>query len=159
MAERIMGIDPGLSGALALISDGYCETWTMPIIGAKKKELDLPDLLHIIETSAPTAAIVEKVHAMPKQGVASTFKFGVGYGQIQGILAALSIPFMLVTPQQWKKVVLVGEDWKGDKSTSIKYCKRRFPDVSLKATERCRKDHDGIADAICLAVYGQGGQG
>ena len=48
-------------------------------------------------------AVIEKVHSMPGQGVASTFKFGMNYGQWIGILTALQIPYEMITPQKWMK--------------------------------------------------------
>jgi hypothetical protein len=80
---------------------------------------------------------------MPGQGVASSFTFGTGYRQIQGLLAGRGIPFELVTPQAWKKLVLAGTT--KDKDAAIAYCRRAFPDVAL-VLPRCRVSHDGIAD-------------
>ena len=95
---------------------------------------------------------IEKVHSMPRQGLASTFKFGKGYGQILGVLSTLEIPYVLVTPQQWKKIILNGYP-KGDKTASIQYCKAKYPNVSLTKSSRATKDNDGIADAICIMEY------
>ena len=120
----------------------------MPLAG---KELDLPTLAAIIRSAAPELAVIEKVHSMPGQGVSSTFSFGTGYGQLQGLLAGLGIPFELVTPQAWKKVVLAGTA--KDKDAAIAYCRRAFPEVPL-IMPRCRTPHDGIADALCLLQFG-----
>ena len=98
-------------------------------------------------------AIIEKVHSMPKQGVASSFNFGMGYGMLRGALTALCIPHELITPQQWKKTILHGYDWKGNKEASIWYVQQKYPDVSLLPTERSRKSSDGMADAVCLAEF------
>lgn len=97
----------------------------------------------------PVRAVVEKVGAMPGQGVVSMFKFGENFGMIQGILQAFGIPYELVTPQKWKKEFGVT----ADKNTSIEVCKRLFPDVNLKRTERCKKEHDGMAEALLMAEY------
>lgn len=93
--------------------------------------------------------LLEKVHAMPKQGVTSMFNFGENYGYIQGLLEANSIPYEFVTPQKWKKEFGVTSD----KNTSIEVCKRLFPNVNLKRTERCRKYDDGFAEAVLIAEY------
>ena len=85
--------------------------------------------------------VLEKVNAMPGQGVVSMFNFGQNFGFIQGVLKAYEIPFELVPPQKWKKEFSVTSD----KNTSIEVAKRLFPGVNLKATDRCRKDHDGMA--------------
>lgn len=86
---------------------------------------------------------------MPGQGVTSMFSFGLNFGWIQGMLTAYGIPFELVRPQKWKKEYSIT----GDKNTSIAVCKRLFPDVSLLPTERCRKESDGMAEALLMAEY------
>lgn len=102
---------------------------------------------------------LERAGAMPGQGVTSMFKFGENFGFIQGLLAAYSIPYELVTPQKWKKEFQIT----GDKNSSISVCKRLFPDVSLRRTDRCKKDHDGMAEALLMAEYARrklwGGEG
>jgi crossover junction endodeoxyribonuclease RuvC len=146
---NLIAIDPGLSGGIAIRYQGKLTAQLLPLAG---KTLDLAELANIIRQARPTLAIVEKVHAMPGQGVTSMFTFGMGYGAIQGILATLKIPYELVTPQRWKGVVLAGTT--KDKNAAIAYCRRAFPNVSL-VPPRCRKPHDGIADALCLLEYGR----
>lgn len=121
----------------------------MPVAG---KELDLGQIRDIVHQTQPRLAVVEKVGSMPGQGVASTFKFGKGYGSILGILAALDVPTELVTPQRWKGKVLAGTP--KDKNAAIAYCRRVFPTVDL-VLPNCRKPHDGMADALCLAEMGR----
>ena len=86
---------------------------------------------------------------MPGQGVNSMFNFGMNYGFIRGLLEANEIPYQVVRPQDWKKEFGVTKD----KNTSIEVCKRLFPQVSLLATERSRKENDGLAEAILMACY------
>jgi crossover junction endodeoxyribonuclease RuvC len=157
--KTIIGIDPGLTGCLASIDqDGNVNWGKIPI--ASRGEMDIRraeimlSSLRCHPDNGKTLAVIEKVHSMPKQGVASSFKFGKVYGQLQGICAGLGIPFILVTPQKWKKVVLEGYNWKGDKDISIQYVSNKYPDVSLLPTARSRKPDNNIADAICLAEYG-----
>jgi len=156
-AEPIfVGIDPGLDGGIACISHRIARCWPLPTVGkGKYRELDLKALEAILRDSdlGATYAAIEHVHAMPKQGVSSTFRFGDGYGQIKGLLAGLGISYTLVRPQRWKKVVLDGLGWQGDKEASVRYCIARWPDLSLLASERCRKPHDGMADALCIAEW------
>lgn len=95
-------------------------------------------------------ACVEKVGAHPGQGVTSMFTFGQGYGYILGVLAALGIGVQLVPPGTWKKEFsLIGKD----KAASVAVCKRLFPGMDLRATEKCRKDSDGMAEALLMAEY------
>lgn len=147
-----IGIDPGNKGAIALLQDGeVTEYMAMPLVG---KEINVRSLMAFIGQYQNPIVVIEKVHSMPKQGVASTFTFGKGYGKIIGAIEAFSYSYMLVAPHEWKKKVLAGMNWKKNKKASIEYCHRRYPDVNLLATEQSRKPHDGIADAICIAKYG-----
>jgi crossover junction endodeoxyribonuclease RuvC len=94
---NIIALDPGLSGAIAILTNNTITAQPLPIAG---KVLDFGALTAIIRDAAPTLAVVEKVGAMPKQRVSSTFTFGMGYGGLLRILAALGIPTELVTPQR-----------------------------------------------------------
>ncbi len=150
----IIGIDPGQKGGLAFLS-GVVSAYPMPLAGKELDIVAITDLFYSVQHSGwewPSLAVIEKCHAMPGQGTVSMFKFGKGYGTLLGILGALKIPTMLVTPQAWKKVVLAGT--KKDKDAAIEYVRMKYPDFNL-ILPRCRKPHDGMADAICLAEYGQ----
>ena len=139
-----IGIDPGKNGGIAIIdSDG--------VIAFPFSEERLLIELDGIAQEYECICYLEHVHAMPKQGVSSTFNFGMNFGFIQGVLKAYEIPYELVTPQKWKKEF----SCTSDKNTSIEVCKRLFPNVNIKATDRCRKDHDGMAEALLIAEYGR----
>lgn len=149
-----LGIDPGQSGGLALIDGDRIECCPMPLAGKAVDWCEVANwITHLAPASRASVAYVEKVGAMPKQGVSSTFKFGVNVGGIHGVLGALGVPMVLVTPQSWKKRVLAGTA--KDKAAAIDFCRRRWPHVSLLASERCRKPHDGMAEALCLARFAQ----
>ena len=137
-----IGIDPGKNGGIACVSDNskndveaypYSDDVLINNLG----------FVYIQGWKDDVICYLEHVHAMPKQGVSSTFNFGMNYGFIQGVLKAYGIPYELVTPQKWKKEF----SCTSDKNTSIEVCKRLFPNVNLKATERCKKDHDGITNS------------
>ena len=139
-----IGVDPGKNGGIAFINEFGEIIQLLPFSD--------DDLIQLIKNcSSDMICTLEHVHAMPKQGVSSTFNFGMNYGFIQGVLKAYGIPYELVTPQKWKKEF----SCTSDKNTSIEVCKRLFPSVNLKATERCKKDHDGIAEALLIAEYGR----
>lgn len=139
-----IGIDPGKSGALALIDD--CGKVAVTVFD----EEEYCDILGAPWYSYENCiACLEHVGAMPGQGVTSMFSFGENFGFIQGLLKANGIPYELVRPQKWKKEFSITKD----KNTSIEVCKRLFPKVSLLPTERCRKDHDGMAEALLMAEY------
>lgn len=111
----VLGVDPGLSGALALHStDGDLNIWDVPTFevmrgGKTKREIDHAGL-HLILLKAISIsqgmlkiAFVEKVGAMPKQGVTSMFTFGMTYGALLQAVASVGISTEHVTPQKWKK--------------------------------------------------------
>ena len=77
------------------------------------------------------------------------FHFGENFGYIRGALEANKIAYQLIPPKTWKKEFGLNSD----KESSIAVCKRLFPEVSLKRTERCKKDHDGMAEALLMAEY------
>lgn len=150
---RIVGIDPGLSGALALVIDGRpTKVVDMPIMargGApKRQKLAAPLLVDEIVEMAPDKVWVERVSAMPGQGVASTFSFGESCGTAIGICFALRIPVWYVTPQTWKRHArLIGAEKDASRTLAIERYPHMAPDLSRK------RDH-GRADAILIAIYG-----
>ena len=145
-----IGIDPGMKGAWATIaSKGDIEVMTFA-------HYDFAEDMNLIKegwidgSEKGIFCVLEKVHSMPGQGVASTFKFGEGYGYVKGVLEANYIPYQEISPQTWKKEFhLIGKD----KKASIEVCKKLFPKVNLKATERSRVEHDGMAESLLLAEY------
>lgn len=136
-----IGIDPGKAGAIAIIEDDA-------VITAPFDQDEYVDLLFRVNEKEAVCCL-EHVSAMPGQGVTSMFSFGENFGWIQGVLSAYRIPYELVRPQKWKKAFSIT----GDKNSSIQVCKRLFPQVSLKRTEKCKTDHDGIAEALLMAEY------
>lgn len=155
MNEFILGVDPGRKGGLAFVRAGEVYARVMPA------ELNI--LAGILRDYTPGIAFVEAVHAMPGQGVVSCFTFGQGFGEILGVLAALRIRTVLVQPKAWKKETIgatpAGLDRKAarawGKAEAIKYAHAHWPVLSLRETPRCTTDHDGMADALCIAAYGQ----
>ncbi len=155
MTYRI-GIDPGISGAIALLGPGgeLEDLLDMPIMlltGTRHKVnaaalgkifsawLDLPGL----------TALLEQVSAMPGQGVSSMFGFGMSYGIVQGVLGALQIPVTFVTPVAWKK--RAGIPAKSEKDYARTIAQQLYPNASLE-----RKKDIGRADAILIARFGFG---
>lgn len=153
----VAGIDPGLDGAVAILDhDGQLILFPTPVIkaaGGGKRSFDLARMQDILCPVRNVAGLVviERVGAMPGQGVTSMFNFGMGYGMWLGLLAGLGIPHQPVMPAAWKKSILAGTA--KDKQAAIEFINRRFPGVSLLATPKSRVPHDGFADASCLALY------
>ena len=136
----IIGIDPGSSsGGIAMIDElNRAAAWKMP-----ETETDVMDLLESFVDHGSTCYI-EKVHSMPKQGVASTFTFGKNYGFLLGVLRALKIRTEHVTPQAWQK--FLGCRSGGNKNITKAKAQELFPE--LKITH-------AIADALLIAEYGR----
>lgn len=150
----ILGIDPGLSGALALY-DPMTETLAthpMPVIAAgtdSKRVLDELALARFIKEFAShiKQVFIERVHAMPKQGVTSVFSFGVGYGVIKGVIAANMLPVEYVTPQKWKKELRVPALKDGARARASEI----FP---AYADQWKLAKWDGRAESAMIAYYG-----
>lgn len=140
--KTYIGIDPGKSGALALLTeDGQCTV--VPFHESAYTEI-------LRAASGPSSVCcLEKVGAMPGQGVVSMFNFGHNLGYIEGLLQAFDIPYQLVPPQTWKKEFCVTSD----KNTSIEVCRKLFPHVCLLPTSKSRKPSDGMAEAMLMAEY------
>ena len=108
---KIIGIDPGLSGGIAILEDNKVQQlFDMPVMpeGKKnKRQLNSAQLVKLIKDNIinkeEVAVIVEQVNAMPGQGVTSMFNFGQTFGAIKGVCAALSLPIFFVRPSKWKK--------------------------------------------------------
>ena len=138
----ILGIDPGRSGAWALISisgeymaSGLCPDSPQGMV---------MDLLPYSKTIQMCS--LELVHAFPGQGVTSMFSFGTNFGMWQGILASFGIPYHFVTPQKWMAEVLDSHK-KGEK-VHLQFARRRWVDAPWH-----RKKDEGVAAALCIAEY------
>lgn len=145
----IAGIDPGASGALAVIDKGRV-----------LDVLDVPKVSGEVDNVAWARAWVpllgqadhvwiERVHAMPRQGVTSMFNFGQRYGFVIGLVSALGIPVSYVRPAEWKRKV--GVAVKADKAASRIRASELFPD---SAALWRRKADEGKAEAALIAYHG-----
>ena len=142
----VMGVDPGLSGAIAFYYPSHpnaISIYDMPAIG---KEVNCAELRALIKQYRPDIAIIESVHAMPKQGVSSSFNFGMSYGMVRGVIAACACPQFLVSPRKWKGTF----NLTADKDQSRRLAILMWPE----AGHFNRKKDDGRAEAALLAVYG-----
>ena len=108
---RIFGIDPGLSGAIAVLeNEVVLDIIDLPVMAEGKKnkrQLNSAQLSQYmsknVENIHKTSVVVEQVNAMPGQGVTSMFNFGQTFGAIKGISATLKLPIYFVRPSKWKK--------------------------------------------------------
>ena len=151
---RIIGIDPGLSGGIAILDDlKVFDFFDMPIMSEGKKnknQLNSAQLVNIIKKhiiSANTFVIVEQVSAMPGQGVTSMFNFGQTFGSIKGICAALNLPIFYVRPAKWKKHFELINSSKDASRTKVI---EMYPSISSRLS---KKKDVNKADAILIARY------
>jgi crossover junction endodeoxyribonuclease RuvC len=146
---KICGIDPGRKGALVSLEGNVIKLRSMP---DNEKDLfetlvDLcPDVTHVF---------VEKAQSLPGNGSVGMFHYGDGFGQIKGVLAAMRIPYTLVPPRTWTKVMHAGCDVGEPKARSLEAVRRLFPNIELRRTERCRNLDEGFIDALLIAEYGR----
>lgn len=154
--DYIIGIDPGASGAIAILDvrGGLVDAWDMPTVEIKvgkamKKRVAPEAIAAELKMFAPyCVAYIEKVSAMPGQGVSSMFAFGEAYGLVRGVLAGLGIPCTTVTPAVWTKAMRVA----GGKDGSRQRAMELWPD---KAQLFKRVKDDGRADAALIAAWGK----
>lgn len=161
----VMGIDPGLDGGITILrttppedgGPGYrydvALSVAMPTLDLSKRIYDLRSIISVCTEFPIAMATIERVSARPGQGVTSMFSFGYGAGLLEGILAALDIPYQLVIPQTWMKKVLSGLPKDEKSKSSIVFCQRMFPKIDWRKTERSRIAHDGKTDSCCIAVF------
>ena len=141
----IFGIDPGLNGAVAILEkNNIIDIFDMPTMaqGNKNKRQ-----LNCALLSKEISVVVEKVNAMPGQGVTSMFNFGQSFGAIKGICAALELPIFFVTPSKWKKhFELI--------NSSKDSCRTRVIEMYPSLSDRLAKKKDvNKSDAILIARY------
>lgn len=183
-----IGIDPGLHGGVVVVdgNENIIHKEIMPIIDGGIDAFHVARILNHFKNKYNLLVVLEKVGAMPGQGVCAMFTFGEGVGVLKACIQICKVPYIEVRPQQWKKEVLVGLPWKAEstkfvppkdisktelvalqkahkskkskakkeaKAVSATFVRRRFPQLDMKMGKK--NDHDGIADAVCLALYGK----
>lgn len=154
-----IGIDPGKKGGIAAI-DPAAEVLLlvpMPVLtsGKARAQYDLPRIFERLVRQGHARVTIERLGAMPPGmgGSAANYQRGFSMGMLQAFCVALKAPYQLVSPSVWQKAF-----WKrkaDTKQASVMEVQRLFPDVSLLPTERSRKLHDGMADALLIAEYGR----
>ena len=144
----LIAIDPGISGAVCVMDGDTFEVFDTPTKGG---QYDLPGMAAILRGRKGTV-LLESVHALPKQGVVSTFNFGRGVGLWEGICAAESLRLVKVTPQKWKAKypALRGLDRKTAKAKAREIARCLFPQ---HADKFARAKDDGRAEALLMALY------
>ena len=151
----IIGIDPGVSGAISVLENKkVVEIFDMPtmIDGKKnKKQVNGAQVTNIIKNTLnlykEIVVVVEHVNAMPGQGVTSMFNFGQSFGVIKGVCSALNVPIYFVRPTKRKKYINL---IKTNKDASRTKVIQIYPEISSQIS---RKKDSNKADAILIARY------
>lgn len=150
--KHFVGIDPGKKGGLvALSSSGkIVDATAMP-----ETELLIADWFQFFQCRA----VIEKVHSMPGQGVASMFTFGRGYGFLRGCLHCHEIPFDEVNPQAWQKELGIPPRNKKSESNArfkmrlLEKAQQLFPTYELWKEPRAKGKQLSVCDALLIAEY------
>jgi len=149
----IVAIDPGLTGAIGFLRDGiYVAVEDMPVVlkgaGSVKSEVSPQGIKTLIrerlQPGEAVVAVIEKVGAMPGQGVSSVFSLGDSYGAARAVLATAGFELVQAHPATWKKYFKLTSD----KELSRALATRMFPAAPLHL-----KKHDGRAEALLLARW------
>lgn len=145
-----IGVDPGISGAIALLDEhgALIEVRDMPVVGGLVSAHGIVDLLEwqIRKHDDRANAVIEDVHSMPKQGVASSFGFGRSKGVVEGVIAGLSVSIVYVSPAKWKKALGLSAD-KG-------VCRRRAIELWPGDAQLFKRvKDDGRAEAALIAYW------
>ena len=154
---KIIGIDPGLSGGIAVLENNkVTNIFDMPVMSEGKKnkrQLNSAQLVKILKDNfkndkeEDVSVVVEQVNAMPGQGVTSMFNFGQSFGAIKGICAALGLSIFFVRPAKWKKhfeLINSAKDASRTKAIEI------YPAISDKLS---KKKDVNKSDAILIARF------
>ena len=150
---KVLGIDVGLNGAIAIVSDGQLiELHDMPTVSLErnnktKRMVNAAELARLIRQGKPDYAYLERLNAMPGQGVSSMFSMGQSLGVVLGILAALDIPTTTIPPRTWQKALDVPQGKDGSRYRASQL----FP---AHADKFARVKDDGRSDATLIAAYG-----
>lgn len=153
-----VGIDPGLSGAVAiLVPDVSVVAQVMPVIQtvkgkSKVRRIDPQGLRQLIRSlPQPCYAVIEAQQAGHLDGKGQVFTTGEGFGRLLQALADHDIPHEIIQPKEWQKVYGITGTGQGTKGQALQVVQRLFPTARLLATLRSKVPHDGMVDAILMA--------
>ena len=152
---RIIGIDPGLDGGIAILTEHGVEAHPMPtsVMNSSRREIDVCRLDALFDLyPSYDLVVIENVQSDPKFGSASSFTFGKGFGAALAVIQLRGLPHLRVRPQEWKATVLAGTD--KSKEAAIAHVQRLYPTLNLILPGKRKPSHD-LAEAVCLARYGK----
>lgn len=153
----IIGIDPGLDGAIAWINKfGYVMWYSMPTveISKGKHEIDAVAVHHRLVNSEATddVVVIEQIQPDPKWGVSRSGTMMKNYGMVLAVVKLLGMSHIMVKPQQWKAKMLAGTD--KSKQAAVARVQQLYPQLDLRKPGSDKPSHDA-AEAVLLALYGR----
>lgn len=165
----VIGIDPGLNGAIARINGSESSVWDLPTMtvdrNGKARRAINPDALARmlkdivgIQRDGDAVVCVERAQSSSQMGVTSSFNYGSGYGLIIGVLAAIAVPRKTVPPATWKRAMgliqhgtpKIGRAKAGSKHTALELARRLYPAL---AAQLSREGDHNRAEAVLIAHY------
>lgn len=158
-----IGIDNGISGAITAYNSETLEVISipMPIVSVQKakgnkNEYNIPEIIKWFSQFRDVAkiAVLEKAQPFPGQGAVSMFSIGRGLGIMEGILAAMEIPYTIVHPKTWQKKMFEGMPQRDTKQSSILTACRLFPGAKFYGSDKSTRLHNGMTDSALMAYYG-----
>ena len=148
---RIVGIDPGKTGGVCILDERG------QILDLRRLE---PETLpHLFKSAPPHHVAIEHAQAFPKDTPLTAFKYGVGFGRLLQTVDVMKLPYTLVKPREWQKIMHKGAThWqKSDKSApkkrSLEIARRIWPGQTFLRTPRCTKPDSGLFDAALIAEW------
>ena len=151
----ILGIDPGMSGALASWDGTFLQVLDIPTVKStgRGREVVWAELNQKWDEYFIWAdhGFLERVHSRPGEGVSSAFKFGTVFGGLRAMTVAKRVPLSLVTPQAWKKAMGVAQ---GSKQAAVVRATELFPEYAKHFVGPKGGKKDGVADAALISLYG-----
>lgn len=152
---RVMGIDPGLNGAVACWDGTTLVSFQMPTVKAasRGREVDWATVRRLMDMLIMPAehAFLERVSSRPGEGVASAFKFGGCYEGLRAMTSFFAVPTTRVTPAQWKRAMRVSKE----KEAAVARANELFPGASDMFRGPRGGILDGVAEAALIAWYGR----
>jgi crossover junction endodeoxyribonuclease RuvC len=155
-----IGIDPGQAGGIVGIQLAESYSGIVENIYFDPMPDTERNVWELLDGYRGSIAIIEKVHSMPKQGVASSFSFGMGYGGLRMALIAAGIPFEEITPQKWQKALGVVPAKKTESKSDFKnrllaMAQQLYPQLPIWKEPRSKGKQLAICDALLIARYCQ----
>jgi crossover junction endodeoxyribonuclease RuvC len=151
----ILGIDPGLDGAIAVLTDSgaLVEIHDMPTLldGAKGRRAVNPALFaSIIYSTQATRAYCELIGPRPTDGTIGAFGFGRTRGIIEGALAAAGVPLAMIAPPTWKRAANISPG-RENKDSARSVAISRWPSQAALFARKCDCDR---AEAALIGLAG-----